>query len=172
MSRYVYYETSINKYSIINEDEFFKIAEKNILSFSPSFLVADSMWVATTLSGCDGIINESVYKNEINDKTHLNYERLNKFNKLDTIDKITIVQTDVIQYQHLLGGVNDKYTVVAALDFGAILATMDYHEAASAAYLNIPFIFKIPEDATDSKSYRRDIIKKIKIGVYKIKNKK
>ena len=80
-----------------------------------------------------------------------------------------VIENDSSGYQYLRGDLNDKNTVVAVYNWEGILATKDFHEAISAAYLNLPFIFKIPDGVDDCKRYlKKHFIIKILKGIKNI----
>ncbi len=150
-----------------------------VLSLCSSYLTAetsDNLQDLYQHNGSNMIMTQDVF-NEISN------EECDAFHCGDSADKyeisLNIVRadnTDATRFPELLHERSDKSLVLVALDYDGIVSTADYHVAANARYLTVPYIFKIPEKELGKYNgpgnYRLIHIKKINNLLKEIKNKK
>ena len=165
-------------YEVIGGKDFIKKTTGVVSSLCSSYLTAESpnnLKDFYKSNGSNMAITDGVW-GETHDKNCGAFQCGNSESKNWITEKILRINTNSSRFPELndYGNV-DKSTTLLAKDYEGIVITCDYDVAASARYLNIPYIFKIPEEElkrfNGPINFLEEHRKKINIEVNKIKSK-
>lgn len=161
-------------FKIINSDSFIDYTSGIFLSLCTSYVTAE------TSSNLENYYNNGsnmgmatgVYE-QICNKESGAFQCGNSSDKHEIIKNIPKINVDATNSPDLLHETCDKLPVLLAENKCGIVVAADYHEAANASFLNVPFIFKISKDelsrCNGSENFRLEFIKKHNNFVKEIK---